>query len=636
MSAAEPVDPSVAAAEAELARLRAEAEAAEAQLKAAQARAALAAAEAAAARAAAAPAGQATSTSPEQAAPAADVPPAPAELPSTPAAEAAPQAVPAGPLSPEQVQTVITGYTFAAETLDLGALMNGDAVPDAQIRIPLGMMNRHGLVAGATGTGKTRTLQGLAEQLAAKGVPVFAADIKGDLSGVATPGASSEKLLARTRAIGQDWSPAASVTEYYALGGVGKGVPVRATVSGFGPLLLSKVLGLNATQESSLGLVFHYADANGLALVDLSDLRAVLTYLTSAEGKAELKNLGGLSAATAGVILRELITFADGGADVFFGEPEFDVREFLRTAPDGRGIVSLLEVPGVADKPALFSTFLMYLLAELFELLPEVGDLDKPKLVFFFDEAHLLFRDASKDFTAAIVQTVRLIRSKGVGVFFVTQTPKDVPSDVLAQLGSRVQHALRAFTPDDAKALRATVGTYPRSGYDLERVLQELGTGEAIVTVMSEKGAPTPVAWTRLRAPQGLMSPTPDAAIDAAVAASPLLPKYGTPIDRESAREILTARMNAANDAAAAQEAALAKAKADAEYAKQQAAIQKQADKEAKARQAEYDRLLKKTSGTTRTPRAAQKSPLEQILGSKSTQTILNGVIRGMFGTGRR
>ncbi|MEV8370226.1 helicase HerA-like domain-containing protein [Microbacterium sp. NPDC064584] len=636
MSAAEPVDPSVAAAEAELARLRAEAEAAEAQLKAAQARAALAAAEAAAARAAAAPAGQATSTSPEQAAPAADVPPAPAELPSTPAAEAAPQAVPAGPLSPEQVQTVITGYTFAAETLDLGALMNGDAVPDAQIRIPLGMMNRHGLVAGATGTGKTRTLQGLAEQLAAKGVPVFAADIKGDLSGVATPGESSEKLLARTRAIGQDWSPAASVTEYYALGGVGKGVPVRATVSGFGPLLLSKVLGLNATQESSLGLVFHYADANGLALVDLSDLRAVLTYLTSAEGKAELKNLGGLSAATAGVILRELITFADGGADVFFGEPEFDVREFLRTAPDGRGIVSLLEVPGVADKPALFSTFLMYLLAELFELLPEVGDLDKPKLVFFFDEAHLLFRDASKDFTAAIVQTVRLIRSKGVGVFFVTQTPKDVPSDVLAQLGSRVQHALRAFTPDDAKALRATVGTYPRSGYDLERVLQELGTGEAIVTVMSEKGAPTPVAWTRLRAPQGLMSPTPDAAIDAAVAASPLLPKYGTPIDRESAREILTARMNAANDAAAAQEAALAKAKADAEYAKQQAAIDKAKAAADKKAQAEYERLLKKTAGTSRTSRSSQKSPLEQILGSKSTQTILNGVIRGMFGTGRR
>ena len=645
MSAPDTSDPAVVAAEAELARLRAEAEAAEAQLKAAQARAALAAAEAEAAKAkvggssAAEPVAPAETpepiTEPAASGPDAVEAPRPAADPS-PRAETVAAAAVDGPLDAEQVRAVITGYTFTAATLDLGALMNGEAVPEAQIRIPLGMMNRHGLVAGATGTGKTRTLQGLAEQLAAKGVPVFAADIKGDLSGVATPGESSEKLLARTQAIGQDWVPAASVTEYYALGGIGKGVPVRATVSGFGPLLLSKVLGLNETQESSLGLVFHYADAKGLALVDLSDLRAVLSYLTSDEGKVELKDLGGLSAATAGVILRELITFADGGADVFFGEPEFDVREFLRSAPDGRGIISLLEVPGVADKPALFSTFLMYLLAELFEILPEVGDLDKPKLVFFFDEAHLLFKDASKDFTSAIVQTVRLIRSKGVGVFFVTQTPKDVPSDVLAQLGSRVQHALRAFTPDDAKALRATVGTYPRSGYDLERVLQELGTGEAIVTVMSEKGAPTPVAWTRLRAPQGLMSPTPDAAIDAAVAASPLMAKYGTAIDRESAREILTARMNAANEAAAAEEAALAKAKADAEYAKQQAAIDKAKAAADKKAQAEYDRLLKKTSGTTRTSRSTQKSPLEQILGSKSTQTILNGVIRGMFGTGKR
>jgi len=657
-------DPAVAAAQAELARLRAEAEAAEAQLKAAQAKAALAAAEAEAAKAraaggapgtatpsAAGPAGAAASPAADGSASsatdvsapvAADASSAPGSTPrqETPgpagaptAAAAAPAPAPGaandGPLDADQVAAIVRGYTFDAATLDLGALVNGDPVPEAQIRIPLGMMNRHGLVAGATGTGKTRTLQGLAEQLAAKGVPVFAADIKGDLSGVATPGEASEKLLARTRGIGQDWKPEASATEYFALGGIGKGVPVRATVSGFGPLLLSKVLGLNETQESSLGLVFHYADEHGLALVDLSDLRAVLTYLTSDEGKAELKTLGGLSAATAGVILRELITFADQGADVFFGEPEFEVTEFLRTAADGRGIISLLEVPGVADKPALFSTFLMYLLAELFELLPEVGDLDKPKLVFFFDEAHLLFRDASKDFTAAIVQTVRLIRSKGVGVFFVTQTPKDVPGDVLAQLGSRVQHALRAFTPDDVKALRATVGTYPTSGYDLERTLQELGTGEAIVTVMSEKGAPTPVAWTRLRAPLGLMSPTPDARIDAAVAASPLLAKYGTAVDPQSAREILTAKMNAAAEAAAAEEAALAKAKADAELAKQQAAADKKA-------QAEYDRLLKKTSGTTRTPRRQEKSPLESILNSRSTQTILSSVIRGVFGTGRR
>lgn len=631
MSAPDSPDIAVAAAEAELARLRAEAEAAEAQLKAAQAKAALAAAEAEAAKARAQQpdAEPAAPTEPEA---------APATPESAPAAGQTSQPH-AGPLTSEEVEAIRSGYTFEATTLDLGALVNGDPVPDAQVRIPLGMMNRHGLVAGATGTGKTRTLQGLAEQLAAKGVPVFAADIKGDLSGVATPGEANEKLLSRTQAIGQDWKPEASVTDYFALGGIGKGVPVRATVSGFGPLLLSKVLGLNETQESSLGLVFHYADQQGLALVDLSDLRAVLTYLTSDEGKGELKELGGLSAATAGVILRELITFADDGADVFFGEPEFEVGDFLRTAPDGRGVISLLEVPGVVDKPALFSTFLMYLLAELFEMLPEVGDLDKPKLVFFFDEAHLLFKDASKDFLGAIVQTVRLIRSKGVGVFFVTQTPKDVPGDVLAQLGSRVQHALRAFTPDDAKALRATVGTYPKSGYDLERVLQELGTGEAIVTVMSEKGAPTPVAWTRLRAPQGLMSPTPDPQIEAAVKASPLLAKYGTAIDRESAREILTAKMKAADDAAAAEEAALAKAKADAEFAKQQAAIDKaQAAADKKAQQ-EYERLLKKTQGTTRTSRStrtAQKSPIEQILNSKSTQTILSGVIRGVFGTGRR
>jgi DNA helicase HerA-like ATPase len=636
-------DPAVAAAEAELARLRAEAEAAEAQLKAAQARAALAAAEAAAAKARVAGEPAAPSAPTADATPAPSAAPAPSAGPEqptpAPAAGSDPPHTPAGPLDADEVRDIADGYGFEGATLDLGALVNGEPVPEAQVRIPLGMMNRHGLIAGATGTGKTRTLQGLAEQLAAQGVPVFAADIKGDLSGVATPGEPSEKLLARTRGIAQDWKPEASVTEYFALGGIGKGVPVRATVSGFGPLLLSKVLGLNATQESSLGLVFHYADANGLALVDLADLRAVLTHLTSDEGKAELKELGGLSAATAGVILRELITFADAGADVFFGEPEFEVADFIRTAPDGRGIISLLEVPGVIDKPELFSTFLMYLLAELFEILPEVGDPDKPELVFFFDEAHLLFKDASKDFLAAIVQTVRLIRSKGVGVFFVTQTPKDVPSDVLAQLGSRVQHALRAFTPDDAKALRATVGTYPTSGYDLERVLQELGTGEAIVTVMSERGAPTPVAWTRLRAPQGLMSPTPDPAIEAAVKASPLLAKYGTAIDRESAREILTAKMRAADEAAAAEEAALAKAKAEAEYAKQKAAIDKQqAAAEKKARQ-EYERLLKKTAGTTRTTRTSRsssKSPLEQILDSKSTQTILGGVIRGIFGTGRR
>ena len=563
-----------------------------------------------------------------------------------PAAPSAARTI-AGPLDTDQITAIKTGYAFDGAALEMGALVNGEAMPDVPVRIPLAMTNRHGLVAGATGTGKTRTLQVLAEQLAANGVAVFAADIKGDLSGIATPGESNEKLLRRTDGIGQAWTAASFPVEFFSLGGIGKGVPIRATVAGFGPLLLSKVLGLNDTQESSLGLVFHYAENAGLALLDLADLRAVLQYLVSGDGRAELEGLGGLSKATVGVILRELVAFAEAGADVFFGEPEIDTAEFLRAASDGRGIVSLLEVPGVADRPALYSTFLMWLLADLFNDLPEVGDLDKPKLVFFFDEAHLLFNDASKDFLQQVVQTVRLIRSKGVGVFFVTQTPKDVPADVLAQLGSRVQHQLRAFTPDDAKALRATVSTYPKSGYDLEEVLTTLGTGEAIVTVMNEKGAPSPVAWTRLRAPQASMSPSADAAIDAAIAASPLQAKYGAAIDRESAHELLTAKMNAAAAAAKAAEDAAAKAKADADFAKQQSAIEKQREKERKAAQAEYDRLMKRTSTTSRSSgsgsgsssrsgSSSSGSMLEEVLGSKAARDVLTSVVEGIFGTRRR
>ena len=367
-----------------------------------------------------------------------------------------------GELSSE-VQEIVAGYTFDEPAIELGVLMENRApVPSAVVRIPMAMLNRHGLVAGATGTGKTKTLQLMAEQISAAGVPVFAADVKGDLSGIASPGQPNEKLLARTEKIGQDWQPRAFPVEFFALGGQGLGVPLRATMSSFGPVLLAKVLGLNEVQESSLGLVFHYADQAGLPLLDLKDLRAVLTHLTSDEGKAELKSIGGLSAATVGVILRTLITFADQGAEEFFGEPEFNTADLLRVTRDGQGVVSLLELPNLVDRPALFSTFLMWLLADLFHELPEVGDVDKPKLVFFFDEAHLLFADASKAFLDAIAQTVRLIRSKGVGIFFVTQTPKDVPDAVLAQLGSRVQHQLRAHTPNDAKALKQTVADVPQ------------------------------------------------------------------------------------------------------------------------------------------------------------------------------
>ncbi|WP_298873744.1 helicase HerA-like domain-containing protein [uncultured Microbacterium sp.] len=681
----EPGDaPSVpSAADAEVARLRAEAEAAEAELRLARARADLAAAEAAAAAARARAAGGATTadggdvaaqaegpaqaggpavTASERSSPAASDSPVTADdsaagaadgagaEPATPEAAAAPASsapsspasgvsTPAAsdaPLTDAQVAKIAAGYAADGAALDLGVLMNGGPVASVPVRIPLAMTNRHGLVAGATGTGKTRTLQLLAEQLSENGVPVFAADIKGDLSGLAAAGTPSDKLAARTAALGQQWSARAFPTEFYALGDdVGSGIPVRATVSGFGPLLLSRVLGLNATQESSLGLVFHYADEKGLALVDLSDLRAVLTYLTGDEGKAELKGIGGLSAATAGVILRELVAFSAAGADTFFGEPELDVSVFLRTDAAGAGIVSLLEVPNVAARPELYSTFLMYLLAELYEVLPEVGDLDKPKLVFFFDEAHLLFRDASKAFLEAITQTVRLIRSKGVGVFFVTQTPKDVPGDVLAQLGSRVQHALRAFTPDDAKALRASVRTYPDSGYDLERVLQELGTGEAIITVMSERGAPTPVAWTRLFAPRASMSPITADAMASAVSASALFPMYATPIDRESAREILGARMQAATDAREADERAKKAAADAAEYAKQKAAIDKANAEAQKKAQREYERILKSTAA----PRSRTSTPapgLDGLLGRGATKSIVNGVIRGLFGNSRR
>ncbi|MCZ0988252.1 helicase HerA-like domain-containing protein [Streptomyces diastatochromogenes] len=456
-----------------------------------------------------------------------------------------------GETLPAEAQRIAAGYAFTGPALDLGALLwDGGCHPGAPVRIPLPVLNRHGLVAGATGTGKTKTLQLIAEQLSAQGVPVFLADIKGDLSGIARPGQPSDRVQGRAAEVGQQWTPAGFPAEFLALGGLGHGIPVRATITSFGPVLLSKVLQLNQTQEQSLGLIFHYADTKGLELIDLKDLRAVVAFLTSDEGKAELRNIGGLSTATAGVILRSLTAFEAQGMADFFGEPEFDTADLLRTAPDGRGVVSVLELPAVQDRPLLFSTFLMWLLADLFHDLPEIGDADKPKLVFFFDEAHLLFNDASKAFLESITQTVRLIRSKGVGVFFVTQTPKDVPSDVLAQLGNRVQHALRAFTPDDQKALKATVKTFPNSVYDLEELLTGLGTGEAVVTVLSEKGAPTPVAATRLRAPESLMGPVDGAELDRAVQGSALHGRYAQAVDRESAYEKLSAERPQAPEAA--------------------------------------------------------------------------------------
>ncbi|WP_433506618.1 helicase HerA-like domain-containing protein [Pseudonocardia halophobica] len=441
-------------------------------------------------------------------------------------------------------QEIAAGYATEGAALELGAVVvDGQVDPSARVRIPFATLNRHGLVAGATGTGKTKTLQGLAEQLSAAGVPVLLADVKGDLSGLARPGEDGPKIRSRAKDTGDDWVGTGFPVEFLSLGGESSAVPIRATITQFGPILLSKVLDLNDTQESTLGLIFHWADQRSLPLLDTKDLRAVIQHLTSDEGKADLKGIGGVSAATAGVILRALVNLEAQGGEDFFGEPEFEPADLLRQV-DGKGVVTLVELADQAANPKLFSTFLMWLLAELYEDLPEAGDLDKPKLVFFFDEAHLLFTDASKAFLERIEQTVKLIRSKGVGVFFCTQLPTDVPNAVLSQLGARVQHALRAFTPEDQKALAKTVKTYPTSKvYDLEEALTTLGTGEAVVTVLSERGAPTPVAWSRMRAPRSLMAAIGGQAVTEAAKASPLYGKYGVTIDRESAYEKLTAKI---------------------------------------------------------------------------------------------
>ncbi len=496
---------------------------------------------------------------------------------------------------------IAAGYAVEGQALELGAVVIDDkSDPTAQIRIPLATINRHGLVAGATGTGKTKTLQVIAEQLSAAGVPVLMADVKGDLSGLSKPGESSDKITARAKESGDEWQATAFPVDFLSLGTKGIGVPVRATIASFGPILLSKVLGLNATQESTLGLIFHYADQNKYELLDLKDLRAVIAKLTSDEGKADLKSLGGVSAQTAGVILRALVNLEAEGADTFFGEPELKPKDLLRFDDKGRGVISLLELGAQAARPVLFSTFLMWVLSDLFRTLPEIGDVDKPKLVFFFDEAHLLFSEASKAFLEQVEQTVKLIRSRGVGVFFCTQLPTDVPNEVLSQLGARIQHALRAFTPDDQKALTKTVRTYPKTDvYDLASALTSLGIGEAVVTVLSERGAPTPVAWTRLRSPRSLMAAIGDDAISAAAKGSPLQATYGETKDRESAYEKIEAE----------------KAKAPADQPA--------------------------TAGSKNAPEAAKKPGwFSRFVNSRGFQTFLKAlgteIIRNMFGGGTK
>lgn len=625
---------------AELARLKAEALKAQAEAAAAQAAAAQAAFEAALA---------AASEEPETETPVVD--PVTAETPKpaaeVPATESADEPVVDVSIT-EYAQTVSAGYEFEGSTFTIGCyLEDGSPVPGVEVKLPLAMLNRHGLVAGATGTGKTRTLQLLAEGLSSSGVPVFVTDIKGDLTGLLEAGPSSEGLLERVAAQGQNWEPRSFPTELYTLGGEGNGTPIRTTVTDFGPILLAKVLGLNETQESALSLIFHWADQEKLALIDLNDLRSVITYLTSDSGKEVLSDIGGIAPATAGVILREVSALQAQGADNFFGEPAFEVKEFIRTAPDGRGIISALELPDVQSRPELFSTFIMWLLAELFEVMPEVGDADKPKLVFFFDEAHLLFKDASTEFLNQVVQTVRLIRSKGVGIFFVTQTPKDVPDDVLAQLGAKIQHALRAHTPNEAKALRETVKTFPVSPLDLETLLPSLGTGEAIVTVLDLKGRPTPVAPTRIWAPAAVMGVASQGAIDNALLNSFSMDRYKDAVDPESAMELLEKRLADEEKARIeAEKQAIAEEAAKKEQERLAKELEKQIAAEEKARQKEEERRIRELEKEAERERKAREREAERAKKRREStvdaivktagRTLAREITRGLFGTRRR
>lgn len=442
------------------------------------------------------------------------------------------------------LEAVKAGYSFKGESLKLGrAMFDGQVVDGADIFLPLKTMNRHGLIAGATGTGKTKTLQVISEGLSEASVPVLLLDIKGDLSGIAAPGSANDKIAERSKLLGIDFKPQGYPVELLTLSDKA-GVRLRATVSEFGPVLLTKILGLNDTQGGIVALIFKYCDDHKLPLLDLKDFIKVLQYVT-AEGKAEIeKEYGKISTTSTGTILRKVIELQQQGADAFFGERSFDVDDLMRISDDGRGVISILRVTELQDKPKLFSTFMLQLLAELYANSPEEGDLDKPKLVLFIDEAHLVFSDASEVLIQQIENVVKLIRSKGIGVFFCTQNPMDVPASVLSQLGLKVQHALRAFTAADRKTIKQTAENYPETGfYDVDQLLTQVGIGEALVTMLNEKGIPTPLVHVMLRAPQSRMDVLTDGEVQNLVMTSKLVNKYNQPVDTESAYEILNAKI---------------------------------------------------------------------------------------------
>ena len=446
------------------------------------------------------------------------------------------------------LQKIKDGYSFKGDSVFIGVgMINGEVVPGANVSLPLRTMNRHGLIAGATGTGKTKTLQLISEYLSDNSVPVLLMDIKGDLSGIAAAGEVNDKITERCQRLNVQYKPSAFPVDLLSLSSQ-KGVRLRATVSEFGPVLLSKILELNDTQGSFVALIFKYCDDNHLPLLDLKDFTKVLQYISS-EGKADIeKTYGKISTTSTGTILRKVIELQQQGADVFFGEKSFEVEDLVRISEDGRGMISIVRVTDLQDRPKLFSTFMLQMLAELYASSPEEGDMDKPKLVIFIDEAHLIFQEASAALLQQIETIVKLIRSKGIGIFFCTQNPMDVPASVLAQLGLKVQHALRAFTAADRKTIKQTAENYPESEfYKTENLITELGIGEALVTMLNEKGIPTPLVHTMLCPPRSRMDILNDAEIDKIVSHSKLAAKYNQSIDSASAYEILTGKLQDAS-----------------------------------------------------------------------------------------
>ncbi len=455
------------------------------------------------------------------------------------------------------VADIEAGYTFKGASMVMGgAMLDGEAIQGLQVKVPLRTMNRHGLIAGATGTGKTKSLQVIAEQLAASGVPCLLMDIKGDLSGIAMPGTDNPKITDRAGKIGISWKPTGNSVEFLSLSEE-KGARLRATVSEFGPVLFSRILGLNDTQGGVIAVVFKYCDDRNLPLLDLKDFKKVLQYLGN-EGKEEMEaEFGQFSSATAGTILRKVVELEQQGAEAFFGEISFDVGDLTRIDENGKGVVSIIRLTDIQDRPKLFSTFMLQMLAEIYASFPEEGDMEQPKLCIFIDEAHLVFQEATPALMQQLEAIIKLIRSKGVGIFFITQNPADIPDSILSQLGLKLQHALRAFTAKDRKAIKLAAENYPITEYyQTEDLLTSLGIGEAFMSVLNEKGIPTPLVHTLMRPPESRMDILTPTEIDNILNRSALMRKYNQDIDRESAYEILNGKIAEVMEAQAAQPAA--------------------------------------------------------------------------------